>query len=290
MDNEDVGVQMDYLECAYETRYYVIDKVNGQINAIHEDNLELTEFKDWFSPFDLDELERKVCRLVDRNKYEDDLPEPQDILQGHDSDSNSRSHNLDKLTGMGFDENNYSPIPPVWNAASQKGAAQPTSTPKPLIDTNMNTSDPTHNRGKVKIINSFATNQEQMETVAKPSKGGKVHKLGFKLILAPALKEIQVGCKYDAPPMEVQTISGKIVLRMFSAQDAELGLTLQKCAMYPPKQAWATPYVFIVVVPTTYQTGDTTDLITTKRNQGQHLGTSGNMDQVKFTIGLDNHR
>ena len=38
----------------------------------------------------------------------------------------------------------------------------------------MNTSDPTHNRGKVKIINSFATTQEQMETMAKQSKGGKV--------------------------------------------------------------------------------------------------------------------
>ena len=40
--NEGVGVQMDYLECAYETRYYIIDKVNGQINAIHDDSLELT--------------------------------------------------------------------------------------------------------------------------------------------------------------------------------------------------------------------------------------------------------
>ena len=33
-----------------------------------------------------------------------------------------------------------------------------------------------------------------------------------------------------------------------------------------------------------------TDLMTTERNQGQHLGTSGNMDQVKFTLGLDNLR
>ena len=32
--NEGVGVQMDYLECAYKTKYYFIDKVNGQINAI----------------------------------------------------------------------------------------------------------------------------------------------------------------------------------------------------------------------------------------------------------------
>ena len=58
--NEGVGVQMDYLEHAYETRYYVINNVNGQINAIHDDSLELTEFKGRFSPFDLDELKRKV--------------------------------------------------------------------------------------------------------------------------------------------------------------------------------------------------------------------------------------
>ena len=39
------------------TRYYVIDKVNGQINAIYDDSLELIEFKGHFSPFDLDNLE-----------------------------------------------------------------------------------------------------------------------------------------------------------------------------------------------------------------------------------------
>ena len=85
--NEGIRVQMDYLEHAYDTKYYVIDKVNGQINAIHDDSLELTEFNGCFSPFDLDELEMKVCRLADRNKY--DLPEPQDALQAQDSDSNS---------------------------------------------------------------------------------------------------------------------------------------------------------------------------------------------------------
>ena len=39
--NEGVGVQIDYLECSYRTRYYVIDKVNSQINAIHDDSLEI---------------------------------------------------------------------------------------------------------------------------------------------------------------------------------------------------------------------------------------------------------
>ena len=77
---------------------------------------------------------------------------------------------------------------------------------------------------------------------------------------------------------------------MFSAQDVEQGLMLQKCAVYPQKQVWATPYVFIVVVPTTYQAGVAIDLMTTERNQGQHLGTLGNMEQVKFTKDLDNLR
>ena len=121
--NEGVGVQMDYLECACKTRYYVVNKVNGHINAIHDDILELAEFKGQFSPFDLDELERKVHRLENRNKYKDDLLEPQDTLRGHDSDSNSGSYNFEELIGMGFDENNYSPIPSVGNAASQQGAA-----------------------------------------------------------------------------------------------------------------------------------------------------------------------
>ena len=39
--NEGVGVEIGYLEHAYSTKYYVINQINGQINAIHEDNLEL---------------------------------------------------------------------------------------------------------------------------------------------------------------------------------------------------------------------------------------------------------
>ena len=115
--NEGVGVKMDYLECVYETKYYIIDKVNGQINTIHDDSLELTEFKGFFSPFDLDELEMKVCRLADRNKYEDDLPEPQDAFQAQDSDSGLGSHNSEEMTGMGFDPNNLQPHTTCWKCS-----------------------------------------------------------------------------------------------------------------------------------------------------------------------------
>ena len=75
------------------------------------------------------------------------------------------------MTGMGFDPNNYSPIPPVGNAALQQpGAALPTSMPRPIGGADFNTSDPTHNRGKAKIIDSFTETQEPPK---KLSKGGK---------------------------------------------------------------------------------------------------------------------
>ena len=60
--NEGVGVKIDYLEHAYGTRYYVIDKVNGDINTIYDESHELTEFKGCFSPFDLENLEAKIWR------------------------------------------------------------------------------------------------------------------------------------------------------------------------------------------------------------------------------------
>ena len=170
--NEGVGVQLDYLECVYRTRYYVINKVNGDINAIHDVSLELTEFKGRFSPFNLDNLEAKVCRLALGDKDEEDIFESQDALQRRYSNSNPRAQNMEEYKGMGFDENNYSPIPPVGGVASRN--SRPTSTPKPTEEIHLNISDPTHNRGKVKRINSFDTTQEQMDTEAKQSKGGPV--------------------------------------------------------------------------------------------------------------------
>ena len=72
----------------------------------------------------------KVCRLAVKDKYEENLFEHQDAFQGHDSDSNLGSQNLEESTGAGFDENNFSPIPLVGKTASQQGTTRPTSTPK----------------------------------------------------------------------------------------------------------------------------------------------------------------
>ena len=78
------------------------------------------------------------------------------------------------MTGMGFDPNNYSPIPPVGNTALQQGAALPPSMPKPVGEADLNILDPNHNRGRTNIINSFTNNQEQVETQKKLSEGGKI--------------------------------------------------------------------------------------------------------------------
>ena len=181
--NEGVGVKLDYLECAYGTRYYVINKVNGDINAIHNESLKLMEFKGHFSPFDLDNLEAKVYRLA-HGKDEEDVTEQQNTQELHFTDP--RTLNMEEYKGMGFDENNCSPIPPVNRASSQNITPRPTSMPKPEDEQILNSSDPTHNRGKVNRINSFNTAQERVANALKNSKGGPFKTSGMKSQTQPS--------------------------------------------------------------------------------------------------------
>ena len=143
--------------------------------TIHDDNIELTEFTGRFSPFDLDELEMKVCRLADCQEDVNDLLQGNPVPQAHqaqESDANSGLQSIEDLTGMGFDSPNYSPIPPVRNTAPQwpRGSV-PTSMPIPDGGLGLNISDLTHNRGKASIVSSFANPGEIQK---KSSKGGKV--------------------------------------------------------------------------------------------------------------------
>ena len=54
--NDGVEIKIPYLECAYSIRYYVIDTINGNINGIHNNRIEPTDFFGCFSPFNLREL------------------------------------------------------------------------------------------------------------------------------------------------------------------------------------------------------------------------------------------
>ena len=98
-----------------------MDQVNGNINAIHDDSLESTEFMGHFCPFNLDYLELKLCKIIDYCENVDDsrlgddrwkvtqstpsLQQPLQLNQqgsSNNSDFNSRLRNMDNLTDMGF--------------------------------------------------------------------------------------------------------------------------------------------------------------------------------------------
>ena len=177
--NEGVRVQLDYLEHAYGTRYYVIDKVNGDINAIHDQSLELTEFKGHFSPFNLDDLEARVCRLANGARDVEEAVGQQNAPCTCFTDP--RTLNMEAYKGMGFDENNYSPIPTVSGESSKRITPQPTSTLKPEDELILNRSDPTDNRGKVNRVNSFEIAQDRAATLLKISKGGPIKNLDTKI-------------------------------------------------------------------------------------------------------------
>ena len=176
--NEGVGVEISYLEHAYSTKYYVIDQINGQINAIHDDSLESTEFTGHFSPFNLDILEQKVHWLEDQQEDEDVFsalqqpPKQQVAPQVQESDINSGLQSIDDITGIGFCSLNYSPIPQVRNMNQQQPRSSVlTSTPIANLWLDLNTSDPTQNRGKAKIIDSFTESQKPTKKLLK---GGKI--------------------------------------------------------------------------------------------------------------------
>ena len=173
--NEGVGVKLDYLECTYGTRYYIMDKVNSDINAIHDESLELTEFKGHFSPSD---LEARICRLANRAGDVEDAVEQQNTPRLCCTDP--RTLNMEEYEGMGFSENNYSPIPPVSGESSKRITPRPTSTPKPDDELTLNRSDPTDNKGKVNRVNSFEIAQERAANLFKMSKGGPIKNLGTK--------------------------------------------------------------------------------------------------------------
>ena len=181
--NEGVGVKLDYLERAYGTRYFVIDKVSGDINAIHDESLELTEFKGRFRPLDLDDLEARICKLSKRAGDEEDAEEQQITPQLRLRDP--RTLNMDEYEGMGFDVNNYSPIQPINWESPKNVSPRPTSTPK-LDELILNRSDPTDNRGKIKRVNSFEIAQERAASSLKISKGGPIKGVGTKIQHRPS--------------------------------------------------------------------------------------------------------
>ena len=70
--NEGFIFEIRYLERAFCTKIYLIDKVTGSLFAVHDDHIESTGLCGSECVFDLQELELNICELADRRNGEDD--------------------------------------------------------------------------------------------------------------------------------------------------------------------------------------------------------------------------
>ena len=145
----------------------------------------------------------------------------------------------------------------------------------------LNSSDPTHNRGKVNRVNSFNTAQEQAATALKNSKGGPFKTSGMKSQSQPSGSN-QV--ESHRPQLNCTACGGCDHLR----KDCREDVFCNNCRMrsHATEMCRATHhykpqvilYAYIVVVQTTVQLDVIVNQTTTEKNQGQHLETLGIKD------------
>ena len=73
MVNEEFVIEIQYLERAFSTNTYLIDKVTGStVCATYDDHIESTGLCGSECVFDLQELEFHICDLADWRNGEDD--------------------------------------------------------------------------------------------------------------------------------------------------------------------------------------------------------------------------
>ena len=70
--NEGFIIEIQYLERAFGTNTYLIDKVTGSLFTLHDDHIESTGLCGSECVFDLQELEFHICDLADQRNGEDD--------------------------------------------------------------------------------------------------------------------------------------------------------------------------------------------------------------------------
>ena len=70
--NEGFVIEIQYLERAFNTNTYLIDKVTGSLFVLHDNHIESTGLCGSECVFDLQELEFHICDLADRRNGEDD--------------------------------------------------------------------------------------------------------------------------------------------------------------------------------------------------------------------------
>ena len=80
--NEGFVIEIQYLERAFGTNTYLIDKVTGSLFALHDDQIESTGLCGSECVFDLQELEFHICDQADwRNREDDSVAEERRTTQ-----------------------------------------------------------------------------------------------------------------------------------------------------------------------------------------------------------------
>ena len=72
--NEGFVLEIPFLECAFGIKYYVVDKINGEMMGIFDDKVEVVEAEAQLQPFNLEQLNHTICILEQRRKGLDVSP------------------------------------------------------------------------------------------------------------------------------------------------------------------------------------------------------------------------
>ena len=64
--NEGFVLEIPFLEGAFGTKHFIIDKINGQMAGIYDDKIEVIEYQAQMEPFNLDQLNVVMATLRQR--------------------------------------------------------------------------------------------------------------------------------------------------------------------------------------------------------------------------------
>ena len=72
--NEGFVLEISFLESAFGTKHFIVDKINGQMAGIYDDTVEVIECQAQMEPFDLEQLNVVVATLEQKSRVMISLP------------------------------------------------------------------------------------------------------------------------------------------------------------------------------------------------------------------------
>ena len=84
--NEGFVLEIPFLEGAFSTKHFIVDKINGQMVGIYNNTVEVIEYQAQMEPFNLDQLNVVIATLEQRRQGFDisSVVDPQEDVQQRD--------------------------------------------------------------------------------------------------------------------------------------------------------------------------------------------------------------